>query len=171
MNTDSFWLAQGTGPSPVLPASLAGRLAAWRALDDSAWRVYAHGEPPPVAGLQWRALTLLLDVPGAAPTGIASHHFVVETGVADQNLEEFTAWYNTEHAPGLARVPGTIRARRFALPGSPTRFLACYDLRELAAFERPEWLAVRGSPWSDRVRPMFQGPIRTMHQAIPFAKA
>lgn len=169
MNTESFWMAQGTGPAPALPAGLAGRLAAWRALDGSTWRIYAQGEPPVVAGLQWESLTLMLDLPGATPMGTANYHYMVETGVSDKNLEEFNAWYDTEHAPGLSRVPGTIRARRFKRQGATPRFIACYDLTELGTFERPEWLAIRGTAWSDRVRPMFQAPQRTMYEPLPFA--
>jgi hypothetical protein len=46
---------------------------------------------------------------------------------------EFNAWYDTEHIPALARVPGVLAARRFCArsgrpgPGNP-RYVALYHL-------------------------------------------
>lgn len=66
--------------------------------------------------------------------------------------EEYNAWYDEEHLPGLLPVPGVLRARRFrALDGSP-RYLAVYelaaaDVRHSASFER-----AIDTPWSTRMR-------------------
>jgi hypothetical protein len=46
--------------------------------------------------------------------------------------------------------------------GSP-RYLACYDLVTPEAMERAEWLAVRHTPWSSRVRAMFRNTRRTLY--------
>jgi hypothetical protein len=68
--------------------------------------------------------------------------------------EEFNAWYDTEHVPERAAVPGFITALRFVcLTGFP-RYLAMYDLESHAVLETPEYLRVaydRSSPWTRRV--------------------
>ena len=76
--------------------------------------------------------------------------------------EEFNAWYDTEHMPGLALVRGCVRARRFLnLDGGP-RVLACYELVSLAARDSKAWQQVVATPWSSRVRPNFLHPKRTL---------
>ena len=43
---------------------------------------------------------------------------------------EFNEWYNTEHLPQLAAVPGVLSARRFrAAERDRTEYLALYHLR------------------------------------------
>ena len=157
------WLAQGPGELPACPGGVPEGLDLWTAVDGSSWRAYAPTGPAP-AGLSWVALSPLLDRPGASEGAEPSHHYVVETDVAPEVLEEFTAWYDTEHLPGLARVPGTVRARRLMRQEGHPRFVACYDLTTPLTLERPEWLAVRYTPWSDRVRTMFRGTVRTMYR-------
>ena len=41
---------------------------------------------------------------------------------------EFNAWYDTEHVPALARVPGVLCARRFKDAGNGPRYVALYHL-------------------------------------------
>lgn len=66
--------------------------------------------------------------------------------------EEYNAWYDEEHVPGIMPVAGVLRARRFrAVEGEP-RYLALYDLaspgvRFGEAFER-----AIDTPWSTRMR-------------------
>ena len=67
-------------------------------------------------------------------------------------------------ACGLAAVPGAARARRFRNLRHSPRYYACYDLVAPDVLERREWLAVRGTEWSSRVRPTFRNPKRTMFE-------
>lgn len=68
--------------------------------------------------------------------------------------EEFTAWYDTEHVPERAALPGFKTALRYVnLSGYP-RFMAIYDLDAVEALDTPEYQAVSGpnfSPWTKRV--------------------
>src|SRR5439155_96250 len=70
----------------------------------------------------------VFDVPGASASAIAAFHYVVETDAADGWQSEMFHWYDTEHMPGLAAVPGCVRARRFLNLGRGPYSLACYDL-------------------------------------------
>ena len=65
-----------------------------------------------------------------------------------EHESEFNAWYEQEHLPGLASVPGAIRAARYRRASGSPRYLACYDLLSLATLERPERLAARHTAWS-----------------------
>jgi hypothetical protein len=109
----------------------------------------------------------LLEVRGAAFGRDARWHYIVATDVTAEQEEDFNAWYEREHLPGLAAVPGTARAARYeVVEGSGPRYHACYDLAERSAFNSPEWLAVRATPWSSRVRPAFLNTRRTMYERI-----
>ena len=129
------------------PAALAAR---WHAL---------HGSTLSVSRLQ-----RVLDLAGTAHGQRAPTHYVVETDPGDGWDQEIADWYAQEHLPGLAAVPGTVRAQRcINLDHAPHSF-ACYDLTDLSVLETPQWLAVRGTAWSDRCRPHFTNTLRT-----PFA--
>lgn len=67
--------------------------------------------------------------------------------------EEFNDWYDTEHLPERLRVPGFSTARRVVRDARP-RYLACYDLEELAILEGEAYRSVSGdrrSAWTARM--------------------
>lgn len=111
---------------------------------------------------QTMRLSLVTDVPGQAAGQPAPWFYVVETDIKPEAREDFERWYEEEHLPGLAAVPGTVRARRYQDPEGTPRYYACYDLASRETFGSPPWLAVRGTDWSSRVRPSFVNSKRTM---------
>ncbi len=111
-------------------------------------------------------LECVLDVPGTSMGERRALHYVVETDAADGWQDEMRRWYDTEHMPGLASVPGCIRARRFVNHDRGPRSFACYDLARAGVTESLPWLAVRASAWSDRVRPQFRNTRRTMFREL-----
>lgn len=154
-------LAPHLAAAPAQPADLA----VWQAVSGNAWRAYTPELA--VSGPGWTLLEKVRSIDGASADQHAPFHYVVETDVAPEHEEEFNAWYETEHLPGLARVPGAVRAQRWRrLDGSP-RYLACYDLTSMQTPEHPEWLAIRHTPWSARVRTMFLNAERTMYRRVP----
>ena len=112
------------------------------------------------------ALQAIADLPGASAGASAPFHYVVEAGVDAEHEPEFNAWYDTEHLPGLAAVPGCVRARRFRVAGDERLYVACYDLTAPSALTSDAWLAVRRTPWSERVRPTFRDTKRTMFETL-----
>jgi hypothetical protein len=118
----------------------------------------------PDAAVQW--LRRISDLPGASRGRLAPWHYIVETDVLPQAEQDMNDWYDREHLPGLAGVPGTVRAERFRCEESSPRYHACYDLQTVETFGSPPWLAVRATAWSDRVRPSFRNTKRTMFKAI-----
>ena len=91
--------------------------------------------------------------------------YIVETDVEAAQEEEFNAWYDTDHLPSLAAVPGVLAAGRFLLRrGEAPRYLAAYRLERPEIFEGPDWLAARDTAWTRRVRRQFRNPRRTMRR-------
>ena len=77
-------------------------------------------------------------------------------------MDEIARWYNTEHMPGLAAVPGCVRASRFINHDHGPLSYACYDLVAQETLGSEPWLAVRHTDWSSRARPHFTNTRRTM---------
>lgn len=147
----------------------------WQAMDGPLIYFYVAGNTPPMLTPQgvaneWRRLACLQEVQGASAGQVASHHYVVETDVLPEFEDDLNAWYAQEHLPGLAAVPGTVRAARYIDAAGSPRYYACYDLAAAETLGSPEWLAVRATPWSSRVRPAFRNTRRTMFRRASAAR-
>jgi hypothetical protein len=160
-NMDALWLKDfgATAAAERAAAAAAGALVL-QSVDGQFARAYLHAVTAPDG--TWTLLIGLQSLHGASAGARPAFHYVVETDVAPEHERELTDWYEQEHLPGLAGVPGTIRAARYRRDAGSPRFLACYDLTSPATLERPEWLAVRHTAWSARVRPLFENTHRTM---------
>ena len=66
----------------------------------------------------------------------------------------FNAWYDDEHLPALARVPGVLKARRFCSSGGPgLKYVALYHLTGPEVVESAGWKDAAGStPMPDNIR-------------------
>jgi len=123
---------------------------------------------PNFKGLRISAARLkpVFDSPGASRGEAAPFHYIVETDVVPEHEADLNAWYDTEHMPGLAACPGSVRARRFRNPDGSPRYHACYDLLNAETLGSEPWLAARGTTWSDRVRPHFRNTKRTLFRRL-----
>jgi hypothetical protein len=80
--------------------------------------------------------------------------------------DKLFAWYDEEHLPGLASVPGCIAAVRcINLDHSPFS-IAFYDLTSPEVLGCEPWLKVRNTAWSDQVRPHYTNVRRPMFGLI-----
>jgi hypothetical protein len=107
-------------------------------------------------------LECLRELAGASAGRAAPFRYIVETDVEEGHEADFNAWYDDEHLAGLAAVPGAVRALRYRSLDDRPRYHAYYDLEHPDVLGSPAWLAVRATPWSDRVRPRFVNTKRTM---------
>ncbi|MDP1534938.1 MAG: hypothetical protein Q8L92_15285, partial [Rubrivivax sp.] len=155
------WLLKLDGDADTRLAALLPLLRgapAYRALDADKVYVYlpAAADPNLLARLHPQGkligLQATLDLAGATAAADALFHYVVETDVLPEFDADLNAWYDEEHLPGLAAVPGTVRARRYTDAAGSPRYYACYDFAQREAFGSAPWLAVRGTAWSSRVR-------------------
>jgi hypothetical protein len=73
----------------------------------------------------------------------------------------FNAWYDTEHVPALARVPGVLSARRYRTSGGNPKYVALYHLASPGVVDTPEWKRASGStPMPQQVRDQISNRLR-----------
>ena len=108
---------------------------------------------------------LMRDV-GRVPESDTPWLYIVHTDIPDDIVDEYNEWYDKEHLPRLVTVPGVIRARRYtAVSGNP-RYLTAYELTDPNAFESPEGLQARKTPWTAKMRSLFYNTRRRMCRLI-----
>jgi hypothetical protein len=99
-----------------------------------------------------------------APAG-AGGLLINAMSVDPAHATEFNEWYDNEHIPALAAVPGTLAARRFrAHEGSP-RYVALYHLASPEVQASAEWKRAASTPWTERMRPHFRDHLRIVARA------
>lgn len=111
-------------------------------------------------------LQKVFDAAGHSRAEVPVFHYAVEMDPEEGWMPEISRWYDTEHMPGLAAVPGCIVAMRYLNHDHGPLSLACYDLMSESTLGSPPWLAVRGTAWSDITRPHFTNTKRTMMQVL-----
>lgn len=100
----------------------------------------------------------------AAPTG-AGGLLINAMNVSADGEADFNAWYDEEHLPALAAVPGCMVARRYRATegGSSThKYVAVYHLENADITHGAAWKTAVDTPWSARVRPHFRDRVRIL---------
>jgi hypothetical protein len=85
--------------------------------------------------------------------------------VAPEAEDDFNAWYDEEHIPALAAVPGTLCARRFRATQGPMRYVALYHLTAPEVVASAEWKKAVETPWTARIRPHMRDRLRIVCSA------
>ena len=80
--------------------------------------------------------------------------------VVPEHEAEFNEWYNTEHIPQLAAVPGVIMARRFRATSANRKYVALYHLESPDVQATAAWKNAAGTPWTEKLRPHFRDHLR-----------
>lgn len=112
----------------------------------------------------------LIFTAGEAPAKDAPHVYVVKTDIPAAIEQDFNDWYDKEHAPALASVPGCFRARRFlALDGQP-KYMAVYEIDAPDVIKSAAWAKARDTAWTEKIRPHLQNLDRRVYQLILPAK-
>ena len=77
---------------------------------------------------------------------------------------DFNAWYDEEHIPRLAAVPGCLSARRFrianAVSAGSHRYLALYHLASADVCSSKPWEQAAVTPWTLKIRPHTRDRLR-----------
>lgn len=121
---------------------------------------------PGLLDLRVSRLEKMLDKRGASAASLPAFHYVVEMDPESCWMPELSKWYDTEHMPGLAAVPGCVRASRYLNHDHGPLSLACYDLVTQETLDSPPWLSIRETEWSSRMRPRFTNTLRTMFNVM-----
>ncbi|WP_428485108.1 hypothetical protein [Rhodopila sp.] len=102
-------------------------------------------------------------LPGDAdsPSG-AGGLLVNAMNVAREHDAEFNEWYDHEHIPALAAVPGVLSARRFIDTKGTHRYLALYHLTSPEVTMGQAWKEAASTQWTERLRPHFRDHLRIL---------
>jgi hypothetical protein len=87
---------------------------------------------------------------------------LVAMNVAPEHEAELNEWYDSEHLPALAAVPGTLAARRYRGSGATQRYVALYHLAAPEVQQSAAWKAAVETPWTERMRPRFRDFLRVV---------
>lgn len=99
-------------------------------------------------------------LPGEAlPPAGAGGLLLNAMNIPPEQEADFNAWYDKEHIPALAAVPGVLCARRFRGTGNRT-YVALYHLTGPEVVESAEWKQARQSDWTSRLQPHFRDHLR-----------
>ena len=81
--------------------------------------------------------------------------------IPPEHEAEFNEWYDKEHIPALAAVPGTLWAGRYRnRSGGRHRYIALYRLSAPEVPDSPAWKAAANTPWTEKLRPHFRDHLR-----------
>jgi hypothetical protein len=94
-----------------------------------------------------------------APVGEAAALLFI-MNVAPEHEADFNDWYNQEHLPALAGVPGVLCARRYRGSGATQRYCAMYHFANLDVSNSAAWKTAANTPWTERMRPHFRDYLR-----------
>lgn len=98
---------------------------------------------------RWACTQIL---PGDAPPDPAARALFFACGdVPAEHEAEFNKWYDTEHIPLLAAVPGVLCARRFFDPDGMPRYIALYELADANVAGSASWNAALATDWAKRM--------------------
>ena len=112
----------------------------------------------------------LLFTAGEAPGKDAPFVYIVKTDIPADIAANFNDWYEKEHVPALASVPGCLRARRFlAVDGQP-KYMAVYELENPEVTKSAAWAKARDTAWTEKIRPHMQNLEHRVYQLILPAK-
>jgi hypothetical protein len=107
---------------------------------------------------------------GEAPPKDAPYIYIVKTDIPADIEPDFNDWYNKEHAPALASVPGCFRARRFSAVDGKPKYMAVYELENPDVPRSAAWAKARDTAWTEKIRPHMQNLERRVYQLILPAK-
>ena len=94
------------------------------------------------------------------PPGNAGGLLLNAMNIAPEREAEFNDWYDKEHIPALAAVPGVLCARRFRSTSGNRKYVALYHLATPEVVESDEWKQARQSDWTSRLQPHFRDHLR-----------
>lgn len=90
---------------------------------------------------------------------------------APEHEAEFNRWYDEEHIPALAAVPGVLSARRFrAASTTLQKYVALYHLESPQVCATEAWTRAVDTPWTRKIRPHMRDRLRIVCKACVRAR-
>jgi hypothetical protein len=106
-------------------------------------------------------------LPGdAVSPGDAKALLLNAMNVAPEHEAEFNRWYDEEHIPALARVPGVLCARRFCAASTTLqKYVALYHMASPEVCATEAWKKAVETPWTQKIRPHMRDRLRIVCKA------
>jgi hypothetical protein len=101
----------------------------------------------------------LLQALGESPKGGAPYALLVRLETDAEHDAELNEWYEQEHLPALAGVPGCVAARRYRMAaGTPesVKYLMIYEAADRETIRGAAWNKAADTEWTRRMRPHFR---------------
>ncbi len=98
--------------------------------------------------------------------------YIVHTDIPDHIVDEYNAWYDKEHLPRCAGIPGVLRARRYMSTGiagggaGGPKSLTAYELAGPDVWESPAAQRARKTPWTGKMRSLFSNTRRALYRLV-----
>lgn len=100
-------------------------------------------------------------VPGnAAGAADAAGLLLFAANIRPEAEAEFNEWYDSEHIPRLAEVPGCLLARRFHSASGRQRYIATYHLTSPDVCASKAWEKAAVTPWTLKMRALLSDVLR-----------
>lgn len=100
---------------------------------------------------------------------MSDYVFIALLDVPDDFEAAFNRFYDTDHIPKMAAVPGVHSARRYKVVDTTLknypRYAATYDIDHPGLRQSPEWKATASPDWLNKVRPSL-----THHEYIMYRR-
>jgi len=117
---------------------------------------------------------LMRDVANASaalPAPGAPWMYIVHTDIPDYIVDEYNAWYDNEHLPRCANIPGVLRARRYTSAPCTSgnigpKYLTTYEMTGADVWESPAAQVARKTPWTEKMRSLFTNTRRALYQLV-----
>ena len=117
---------------------------------------------------------LMCDVANATatlPAAGAPWMYIVHTDIPDHIIDEYNAWYDKEHLPRCANIPGVLRARRYMSVACTSgnigpKYLTTYEMTGPDVWESPAAQVARKTPWTEKMRSLFSNTRRALYQQV-----
>lgn len=111
----------------------------------------------------------LVQALGESPKGGAPYALLVRLETEAVHDAELNEWYDQEHLPALAGVPGCLSATRYRMTaGSPdsVKYLMIYEARDRETIRGTAWTKAATTDWTLRMRPFFRNRKDNLVQLI-----
>ena len=135
------------------------RSPAWRAINGDNLSAWSKRMLPRLEWVMRAEAEQILPGKESAPVD-AGGLLINAMNIAPELDADFNAWYDTEHIPALATVPGVLGARRFRATAGGPKYLALYHLTAPEVVESKAWDVARTSDWTTRLMPNFRDRLR-----------
>jgi hypothetical protein len=105
------------------------------------------------------------------PAAGAPWMYIVHTDIPDHVVDEYNDWYDKEHLPRCANIPGVLRARRYMSATCTSgnigpKYLTTYELTGPDVWESPAAQVARKTPWTEKMRALFSNTRRALYRLV-----